>query len=199
MRQHPVRAAAASHGRSITTHNEFCFPHTQVVPLFRQRDVITVNDDVLTQVRQLLLAQRWAAVASLRDDGGPAAAFVAYVTEPGFNGILLHISRLAAHTRNLLQRPALALAISEPDTGRGDPQLLARITIQGSVSVIPRGTPDYRAARECYLAKLPDAEQLFGFEDFVLMRLHPQEARYVGGFARAFHLTAEQLAQLAAL
>ena len=158
-----------------------------------------MTDEQGTQVRQLLLTQRWAAVASLREDGGPAAAFVAYVPEPGFNGFLLHISRLAAHTRNLLQRPALALAISEPDTGRGDPQLLARITIQGSASVIPRGTPDYLESRECYLGKLPDAEQLFGFEDFVLVRLHPQEARYVGGFARAFHLTAEQLRQLAAL
>jgi heme iron utilization protein len=189
----------AGHGRSITTHNGLCFPHPHVVYLFPQRDVIAVNDDVLTQVRQMLLVQRWAALASLREDGSPAAAFVAYVTEPGFNGFLLHISRLAEHTRNLLQRPALALAISEPDTGRGDPQLLARITIQGSVAVIPRGTPDYLASRERYLAKLPDAEQLFGFEDFVLMRLHPQEARYVGGFARAFHLTAEQLRQLAVL
>ena len=131
------------------------------------------------------------------EDGKPSASFVAYVPEPGFNGFLLHVSRLAAHTRNLLTRPGVALAISEPDDGREDPQLLARITIEGSAAVIPRGTPDYHASRDRYLAKLPQAEQLFGFEDFVLVRLHPQGARYVGGFARAFQFTAEQLGQLA--
>lgn len=151
------------------------------------------------RVRQLLLEQRWAALATLCEDGSPSVSFVAYAAEPGFNGFLLHVSRLAAHTRNLLACPATALGISDPDAGQGDPQLLARITIQGSVVEIPRGTPDYLASRERYLAKLPQAEPLFGFEDFVLVRLRPQEARYVGGFARAFQLTAEQLRQFAVL
>ena len=153
-------------------------------------------EDQCTQVRHLLLKQRWAALATLCDDGNPSVSFVAYVVDSGFNGFLLHVSRLAAHTRNLLIRPTVALAISESDAGRDDPQLLARITIEGSASVIPRGTPDYQASRDLYLAKLPQAEQLFGFEDFVLVRLLPQRARYVGGFARAFQFTAEQLRQL---
>jgi putative heme iron utilization protein len=158
-----------------------------------------VNDDQRMRVRELLLEQRWAALATLCEDGSPSVSFVAYVPEPEFKGFLLYISRLAAHTRNLLARPAVALAISDTDSGAGDPQMLARIIIHGSVSMIERGTPDYLASRERYLAKLPQAEQLFGFEDFVLVRLQPQEARYVGGFARAFHLTAEQLRQVAVL
>jgi putative heme iron utilization protein len=157
-----------------------------------------MNAEQSMRVRKLIVERRWAALATLSDDGGPSVSFVAYVPEPGFSGFLLHISRLASHTRNLTARPAAALAVSETDTGRGDPQLLARITIHGSTSVIPRGTKDYLASRERYLAKLPQAEQLFGFEDFVLLRLEPLEARYVGGFAAAFQLTAEQLRQLAA-
>lgn len=158
-----------------------------------------MNDDECSQVRSLLLEQRWAALASLCADGSPSVAFVAYVPEPEFNGFLLHVSRLAAHSRNLLARPAIALGISEKDNGKGDPQLLKRITIHGTAAVIQRGTPDYLASRERYLAKLPQAEQLFGFEDFLLVRLHPREARYVGGFAQAFNITAEQLRHVAAV
>ena len=157
-----------------------------------------MQDEVRTQVRRLLLAQRWAALATQGDDGKPLASFVAYVPEPGFEGFLLHVSRLAAHTRNLLTRPAAALAVSEPDDGHGDPQLLRRITLEGSVGVITRDTPDYHASRGHYLAKLPQSERLFGFEDFVLMRLHPQTARYVGGFASAFQLSPAQLRQASA-
>ncbi|MEJ2565386.1 MAG: pyridoxamine 5'-phosphate oxidase family protein [Gammaproteobacteria bacterium] len=156
-----------------------------------------MNDDHRARVRQLLLERRWAALATLSEDATPAVSYVAYVAEPGFDGFLLHLSRLALHTRNLLARPAAALAVSDTDTGEGDPQLLARISVQGAVAVIPRGTSDYRRAREHFLAKLPQAEQLFGFEDFVLLRFQPQAARYVGGFASAFQLSAEQLRQLA--
>ena len=156
-----------------------------------------MNDDQRAQVCRLLLEQRWAALASLAEDGSPSLGFVAYAAEAGFSGFLLHVSRLAAHTRNLLARPAIALGISDTDSGGDDPQLLARITLQGSAVVIPRGTPDYDASRERYLAKLPQAERLFGFEDFVLVRLRPHQVRYVGGFARASHLTAEQLREIA--
>ena len=157
-----------------------------------------MNDDDRLSIRRLLLDHRWAALATVGEDGNPSVSFVAYVPEPDFSGLLIHVSRLAAHTRNLLARPRAALGISTADEGQGDPQLLGRITIQGAVTAIPRGTPDYLAARARYVARLPQAEDLFGFEDFVLMRLQPEEARYVGGFARALALRGEQLFQLAA-
>ena len=156
-----------------------------------------MTDEDRLRLRQLLLDQRWAALATLGEDGTPSASFVAYVPEPDFSGFLIHVSRLAAHTRNLLARPRVALGISAPDDGQGDPQLLERITIHAAVSAIPRGTPDYLVARARYVARLPQAEQLFGFEDFVLVRLRPEEARYVGGFARAFTLRGGGLLQLA--
>jgi hypothetical protein len=34
---------------------------------------------------------------------------------------------------------------------------------------------------------------MFDFPDFVLFRFVPAEARYIGGFARAYTLTVEQL------
>ena len=152
-----------------------------------------MNVDERMRLRRLLLEQRWAALATLCDDGSPSVSFVAYVPEADFSGFLIHVSRLAAHTQYLFARSRAALGISAPDAGEGDPQLLARVTIQGEVSALLRGTPEYSTARSTYLARLPLAERLFGFEDFLLMRIRPEEARYVGGFARAFTLNGEQL------
>ncbi len=144
------------------------------------------------RLTQLIRSQRWAALATL-DASAPFASMVAYASEPGFSGFLLHLSRLAPHTRNLLTDPQASLVIGEPDTGQADPQTLARVSIQGKVVQLPRGSADYQAGRALYLDHLPCAEPLFSFDDFTLFRLVPHEARYVGGFARAYTLSREQL------
>lgn len=150
-----------------------------------------------TAAVDLLLAQRWAALATLGEQGEPLASMVAYVVEPELGGLLLHVSRLAAHTGNLLARPAASLVVGESDPGAGDPQQLARLTLAVRAAVIPRDSDTYARARALYSARLPDAQRLFDFPDFVLFRLALGEARYVGGFARAFTLTVEDLRRAA--
>jgi putative heme iron utilization protein len=144
---------------------------------------------------ELLRGQRWGALASVSADG-PLASMVAFVAEPGCSGLLLHLSRLAAHTRNLLAEPRASLVIGAPDGGEGDPQTLPRVTLSGRVEVVERDAADYAAARERYLARLPGAEPRFGFGDFGLFRLRPREARYVGGFGRAWTLGPASLARI---
>lgn len=156
-----------------------------------------MNREDRARLTQVLAEQRWAALATLDDAGLPSVSFVAYVPEPGYSGFLIHVSRLAAHTRHLQARPQSALGISEPDRGTDDPQLLARVSIQGRVEEIARGTPEYDAGRERYLARLPQAAQLFGFADFMLLRLRPDSVRYVGGFARAYSMSGEELQRIA--
>lgn len=140
----------------------------------------------------LIRSQRWAALATLKQ-GAPFASLVAYAPEPDFSAFVLHLSRLAPHTQHLLGDPRASLAISEPDVGGGDPQGLARLTVQGVVEEILRDGDEYAAARGLYLERLPEAEQLFSFSDFVLFRLVAEEARYIGGFARIYSLSAAQL------
>lgn len=158
----------------------------------RVMPALRMNAEEQSVLAGLIRGQRWAALATL-SDGAPMASMVAYVTEADFSGFLLHLSRLAPHTRNLLAVPRASLVISEPDSGQGDPQLLARVTIQGTVVQLPRNTAGYAGGRERYLGRLPDAERLFDFPDFVLFRLVPSGARYIGGFARAYSLGVEQL------
>lgn len=144
------------------------------------------KSDELKRMADVIRSGRWAGLATLGKEGLPQASMVAYAVEVGFAGILLHLSRLAEHTGNLLERPRASLVISEPDPGHGDPQQLARVTLHGTVEPLARDSADYLRARERYLARLPDAEPLFGFGDFVLLRMVPIEARFVGGFARAY-------------
>lgn len=148
------------------------------------------------QVAELIRRQRWAALATQGVDG-PVASMVAFCVEPDFGGLLLHLSRLAVHTRNLLVRPAASLVIGEPDSGDGDPQQLARLTVTGDVEPIAREQSDYPASRHAYLERIPTAGPLFDFGDFELFRLRPREARFVGGFGRALTLSGKSLKGLA--
>ena len=153
-------------------------------------------DEEKHHLMHLISSQRWAGLATLSEDG-PLASMVAYVPEPGLGGFLLHLSRLAAHTRNLLQDARASLVITETDTFDRDPQTLARVSIQTRVAVLSRDSEEFSAARAAYIHRLPEAEVLFGFGDFVLFRLEPVEARYIGGFARAYTLSGEQLKRIA--
>lgn len=151
-----------------------------------------MENATLAHVRQLIRAQRWAALATVRNDE-PFASMVAYVPAADLSYILLHLSRLAPHTQNLLKNSNASLVIGEPDTGQGDPQTLARVSITGAIAAFLPEAPDYLEAKQRYIARLPDAEMLFGFGDFMLLKLVPRKVRFVGGFAQAHGITPEEL------
>ncbi len=155
-----------------------------------------MNSEELAIIAALIRRQRVAALGTLREDS-PFASMVAYAAEPDFGGLLLHLSRLAPHTKHLLAHPLAALLIHERDDNRDDPQTLARITLVGAATPIAAESAAFAAARACYLARLPAAAPLFDFPDFALFRFVPSEARYIGGFARAYTLTLEHLRQAA--
>jgi hypothetical protein len=135
----------------------------------------------------LIRNRHWAALATQGPEG-PEASWVAYVPEADFGGFLLHLSTLAAHTRNLLANPRAGLAISEPERDGEDPQTLARVMIQGRIVVLPRNSEDYQKAAWHYQEQLPGSAPRLEFGDFLLLRLTPARIRFVGGFARAYTL-----------
>lgn len=148
---------------------------------------------------RLITERRWAAMATSATsaEGAPEASWVAYVSEPGLTGYLMHLSTMAGHTRNLLADPRIALTVSESDDGRDDPQTLARVALSGRVAVIERGDEGYAAAKACYLARLPEAEARFDFADFALYRFTAEGARLVSGFGKAYRLGPGGLKQAA--
>jgi putative heme iron utilization protein len=89
--------------------------------------------------------------------------------------------------------PRASLLITETDDLRADPQTLARVSLQGTAEMHPRTDPGYDHARHIYLARFPEAEQLFSLEDFNIWKITPQSGRFVAGFARAYNLAPEVL------
>jgi putative heme iron utilization protein len=144
------------------------------------------------RLAQLLRGQRWGCLGTQSEEG-PYVSWVAFVAEEDFSGLVMHLSQLAKHTRNLVAQPRTSFALSEPDDGRGDPQQLARLTLQGTVAVVPPDSPDYERLKAYYLSRLPDAEMMFQFADFSLFRFEPSSGRYVEGFASSHAMTPEKL------
>ncbi|GAB4295151.1 MAG: pyridoxamine 5'-phosphate oxidase family protein [Thiohalomonadaceae bacterium] len=153
----------------------------------------TDDNSMLNRLLRLLRQRRWAALATSAADGSPMASMVAYVPGDNAGCLYLHLSQLAAHTGNLLANGKAALVIGEEDNGSGDPQELARVTLQGQAVVVARDSEEYRHARERYLERLPASAQLFDFPDFLLFRLDVDSARFVGGFAQARRFDSDAL------
>lgn len=157
-----------------------------------------LDADAVAIVAALLRVTRWGALATTDAAARPVASQVAFALLPGSTALCLHLSELAAHTRNLFDRPACSLSVSEPDDQRDDPQTLARLTLTGVAQRLLPGTAECDEARRIYLARLPEAAERFGFGDFHLLRVDLHAGHYVGGFARAWRLDAAQLGDVMA-
>lgn len=155
------------------------------------------RDEELSLLAALLGGQRWAALATLEEGLFPYASAVAYACEPDLSGLLMHLSRLAPHTRNLLASPRASLLITTPDSGGEEPQALPRVSLLGAVTPLEKGSTEWERAKGRYLERLPAAAERFDFPDFLLFRFVPTEARWVGGFARARRFDAAALREAA--
>ncbi|MGB0640752.1 MAG: HugZ family protein [Myxococcota bacterium] len=110
--------------------------------------------------------------------GHPYGSFVAYSMD-GPTPIFL-VSKLAEHTRNMLQDERVSLLVAEP--GTGDPLARGRVTLLGTCSEL---TGEAEAsARESYLKKHPGSSYYIDFRDFSLWGLTVTSLRYIGGYGR---------------
>ena len=71
------------------------------------------------------------------------------------------------------------------------PQALPRVTVQGQALRCAPEAPLYEAARNAYLTRFPNSQEMFGFADFSLFLIEPRSVRVVGGFGQAWSLTAQ--------
>lgn len=108
--------------------------------------------------------------------------------------LVAHVSRLAAHTREMLECPEVCLLITAPETA-AMPQALPRVSIPAVAEFILAEHPDHAHLKAAYLAKHPQASDLFQLGDFSIVAFTPLSARLVGGFARAHSLRPETLAE----
>jgi putative heme iron utilization protein len=145
-------------------------------------------------LRELIEAQAVASLGTLHD-GEPFVSMVPFALLPDGAGFVIHVSSLAAHTKDMVASPAVSLMIMAGPRDDVPPQAVARVTIQGDAIRIPDDAPIHEAAKAIYLERFPQSEQTFALGDFALFAIRPRQARYVGGFAQAKTITAEGLAR----
>ena len=146
-------------------------------------------------MRQLLERQEVAALGTLHN-GEPFVSMVPYALAPAGGGFVIHVSRLATHTKDMEVHPGVSLLVMDERSPEVPPQALPRVTVQGRAQPCAPDAPAYAAAREAYLSRFPNSQEMFGFADFSLFLIEPRSVRVVGGFAQAWSVTAADYARV---
>lgn len=154
-----------------------------------------MNSAHIQTLRDLLRTQQVAALGTLHQ-GQPYVSMVPFALLPGGTDFIIHVSQLAAHTKDMLASPQVSLLVIALPTPEVMAQELARITVQGEAVQLAGGTPEQAAAKAAYLARFPQSEMMFGFSDFSLFKIVPESIRFVGGFAQATTISPETLAEV---
>lgn len=155
----------------------------------------TMDDAVLTTLRQLLMGQRLISLAVLAE-GEPAIGLLPFALSADRHGLVVHASSLARHTKGLVAGRPFDALVHAQDAPGADPLQIPRVTLRGSVKLFESDSPEYASDREAYLARFPEAEPIMSFDDFSLFRLEVAAGRVVQGFARAINLGPDVLEKL---
>jgi len=157
-------------------------------------------------LRQLLYSRRTAALATLQAaaaaDGAaqqpvmPAVSFVPYAIHQAAGILVIHVSALAAHTRNLQQSPMVSLLIAAPEQTQQPVHALERVTLFGRATVL--AVQEAAESRQAYLRRFPEAGPMTALGDFRFVQIAPLGARHVAGFGAARDLSAEEFIALLA-
>ena len=152
-------------------------------------------DDILaSQLRGLVTSRATAALGTLHS-GAPYVSMVPFVMLSDASAFIVHVSQLAAHTKDMLAEPQVSLLIAEPERDGVSPLALPRVTVIGTARQLSLDSPQHAIARRAYLARFPQAAPIFGLGDFSLFAITPTAVRWVAGFAQARSLTPESFAK----
>lgn len=138
------------------------------------------------QARRVLRAARAATLATA-EDGQPFASLVTPATT-GEGDVLMLLSGLSEHTRHLRADGRCSVLVAGVPDGP-NAQTAPRLTLVGTAG--PEPDPALKAR---WIALHPYAAFYADLGDFQLWRVRAARGSFVGGFARAFRLSAAELA-----
>jgi putative heme iron utilization protein len=135
--------------------------------------------DNAREARIMLRSHRYGVLSTVsrKFEGYPFGSITPYLVDHD-GSLLILISTLAEHTKNILNEPRVSLITHN----QRDPQ----IQTQGRVTFL--GNAVAEADREQtglrYLRYFPEARAYFAMHDFSFYRIQPVAIRYIGGFGR---------------
>ncbi len=130
---------------------------------------------------QTLLANTHIAFLSTVGEHTPETSMCPYAVLNG--DIVLHLSGLAKHSKNIQGNQNVGLMICAPETADSSPLALARIGFTGKIEPVPQA--EQTMYQQVYVQHIPDAKLLFSFSDFTLYRIQVDTVHWVGGFGKA--------------
>jgi putative heme iron utilization protein len=157
-----------------------------------QQQTVAPKIDWATEVRTLVECNHGFAVLSTiskSDAGYPGGSVVGFAPEPITGRPLFSFSDMSTHTQDLLANPKCSLTVTAKDfKGAAD----GRVNLMGQVELLTVEA-EKQAARDTYLIKHPGAFWV-NFGDFHWYRMNVEKVRFVGGFARAGSVSADEYA-----
>lgn len=147
-----------------------------------------MNPEQTQSLRRLFHGQQIASLGTLHE-GEPWVSMVPFALLPDASALVIHVSQLSSHTRDMVESPRVSVLVVSPDTAGTPAQALARVTIRGRAEQCTASSPGYASAQEAYLSRFPQAADTFALPDFSLFAIRPLSIRFIAGFAQALTLT----------
>ena len=159
---------------------------------------MTHEPRLMRELRDLIAGRRVAALGTLdaADPAQPFVSMVPYAVWPGGPALVVHLSGLAAHTRNLQVQPRASLLVMAAETPGEPVHALPRVSLDVVADTPARDSAGWQAAREAYLVRFPEAEPMTTLGDFRFVLLRPTGARQVAGFGAARSVDGEEVARV---
>lgn len=157
---------------------------------------MTHEPRLTSALRSLLNTQRVAALGTLGEDGHAFVSMVPFAIDSGSGQLVIHVSGLAPHARNLLATPRVSLLVLQAEVAGEPVHALPRVTLDGVATVLAAGSGAWAEAKAAYLDRFPDVEYMTELGDFRFVSITVTGARQVAGFGAARSIDAQELAQV---
>lgn len=145
----------------------------------------------------LLKESKSLILGTVDQQGAPRVSYAPYVSDES-GGFYIYISKLSAHTNELIDHPAASVLLIEDESRAGQIFARMRVTYQCRAVVVEPDHPEYEKIIRRFARTFGSIVDLLStLPDFVLFRLLPHSGRFVTGFGQAYDLTGEHLDQFA--
>lgn len=151
--------------------------------------------DALPEAARLIATQRWCALGTVDEAGVPLVTYAPFAPVDG--AFAIAVTRLAAHTVNLLARRPASLMLVDEALHEGDAYARPRFTVAVSARPNAPGSAHAEAIWPALAARHGETvDTLRMLPDFVPVSLEPLSGRLVLGFASAHDVAGPAIAEL---
>lgn len=156
----------------------------------------TLEKDAAT-LATLREACRSLVLATIGGEGEPHAGYTPHLIDETSGDFLIFVSRLSAHTRDLLADPRVSVMLIADEGESAQIFARSRVSYGCTAEAVPREDPSYESLLDAFAERHGKTVALLRqLPDFVLFRLRPRVGQLVTGFGRAYRLAGERLDRL---